>query len=123
MARSYSQDLRERVLNQALGNGSARGAAARFGVGISTAITWVSRARESGERTARRQGHPPGSKLDDEADYLLNLIAQTPDLTLDRIRTRLEHERGLEAGTTTIWRFFKARGITFKKNRACGRAG
>lgn len=122
MARSYSQDLRERVLNEALGGGSARSAAARFGIGASTAITWASRARDSGERTARRQGHPVGSKLDDEADYLLELVAQTPDLTLEEIRARLKQERGLDAGTTTIWRFFNARQITVKKNRARGRA-
>ena len=122
MARSYSQDLRERVLDEALGDGSARGAAARFGIGVSTAIAWVQRARDSGERTARRQGHPPGSKLDQEADYLLELIDRTPDLTLEEIRARLKHERGLDAGTTTIWRFFNARHITVKKNRARGRA-
>ena len=116
MARSYSQDLRERVLNEALGGGSARGTAARFGLGAATAITWVSRARDTGERTARRQGHPVGSKLDDEADDRLELIDQTPDLTLDEIKARLKHERGLEAGTTTIWRFFNARHITFKKS-------
>jgi transposase len=39
MARSYSQDLRERVLNEALCGGSTRGAAARFGIGAATAIT------------------------------------------------------------------------------------
>lgn len=122
MACSYSQDLRERVLNEALGDGSARGAAARFGIGASTAITWASRARDTGQRTARRQGHPPGSKLDEEAEYLLELVAQTPDLPLEEIRARLKHERGLDAGTTTIWRFFNARRITFKKNRARGRA-
>ena len=115
MARSYSQDLRERVLDEALGGGSARGAAARFGLGAATAITWVSRARDTGERTARRQGHPTGSKLDEQADFLLEPIAQTADLTRAEIRARLQHERGLEAGTTTIWRFFNARRITFKK--------
>jgi transposase len=122
MARSYSQDLRERVLNEALCGGSARGAAARFGIGAATAITWARRAHDTGERTAQRQGHPTGSKLDREADFLLELVAQTPDLTLEEIRVRLKHERGLEAGTTTIWRFFHARRITFKKNRARGRA-
>src|ERR671929_1738677 len=92
MAHSYSQDLRERVLDEALGGGSARGTAARFGLGAATAITWVSRARDTGERTARRQGHPVGSKLDDEADDRLELIDQTPDLTLDEIKARLKHE-------------------------------
>jgi transposase len=43
MARPYSQDLRDRVI-EATGNGtSARQAAVRFDVGVSTAIKWVER--------------------------------------------------------------------------------
>ena len=55
MARAYSQDLRDRVIDAALSGLPARQAAVRFGVGIATAIVWVRRARESGERMARRQ--------------------------------------------------------------------
>lgn len=58
MARAYSQDLRERVLTATAAGTSARQAAERFGVGVSTAIVWVRRARLNGERTARRQGQP-----------------------------------------------------------------
>ena len=53
MARAYSQDLRDRVLDAALAGLPARQAAVRFGVGIATAILWVRRARESGERAGR----------------------------------------------------------------------
>ncbi len=51
MARAYSQDLRDRVIDAALSGLPARHAAARFGVGIATAIVWARRARESGEAT------------------------------------------------------------------------
>ena len=54
MARAYSQDLRDRVIDAALAGLPARQAAVRFGVGIATAIVWVGRALHSGERTARR---------------------------------------------------------------------
>ena len=43
MARAYSQDLRERVLSATAAGTSARQAAERFGVGVSTAIVWVRR--------------------------------------------------------------------------------
>lgn len=46
MARAYSQDLRERVIASAEAGMLGRYAAARFGVGISTAIRWL--VRESG---------------------------------------------------------------------------
>jgi hypothetical protein len=47
MARAYSQDLRDRVIDAALSGASARRAAARFGIGEATAIVWVRRAREA----------------------------------------------------------------------------
>jgi transposase len=67
MARAYSQDLRDRVLDAALAGLPARQAAVRFGVGIATAILWVRRARETGERRPRQQGQPRRSKLDPQS--------------------------------------------------------
>jgi transposase len=43
MARAYSQDLRDRVIKTALGGVSVRQAAARYEVGVSTAVLWVRR--------------------------------------------------------------------------------
>jgi transposase len=123
MARALGQDLRERVLAAAADGASARGAAERFGVGIATAIVWVRRWREDGETAARRQGQPKGSKLDAHEGFLLDLVATEVDITLEEIRKRLMAERGIGAGVATLWRFFDARAITFKKNRARGRAG
>src|SRR4051794_40345034 len=103
MARPYSQDLRDRVI-EATGNGtSARQAAVRFDVGVSTAITWVERLRDSGERSARRQGRRPGSKLDAHRDFLLAVIEAAPDATIEELRRRLVEEKGVRASTGTIW--------------------
>src|SRR5829696_1800567 len=123
MARADSQDLRERVVEAAMSGLSARPAAARFGVGVSTAIAWVRRAR-AGEWAARRQGQPKGSKLDPHADDRLELIAGTPHLSLRELQARLAEEKGVSAGVGTLWRFFAARAITFKKTaHAAGRTG
>ena len=40
MSRSYSTDLRIRVIEAISGGLSTRQAAARFGIGVSTAVTW-----------------------------------------------------------------------------------
>ena len=122
MARAYSQDLRERVIKTALGGVSIRQAAARYGVGISTAVLWVRRAR-SGEVAARRQGQPRGSKLDAHAAFLLELTEATSHISLQEMQAKLREERGVSAGIGTLWRFFHARAITVKKNRPRGRAG
>lgn len=118
MSGAYSGDLRGRVLDAVEAGSSARQAAARFGVGVATAIRWVRRWRECGQRTARKQGHPIRSKLDAHEAYLLGLIEQTVDITLDEMRHRLAEERGVRAGLGTLWRFFDRRGITVKKRRA-----
>lgn len=41
MARAYSQDLGDRVIDTALSGKSARGSTAQFGGGVATAIVWV----------------------------------------------------------------------------------
>ena len=115
MARAYSQDLRDRVIDAALSGASVRQVAARFGVGDATAIVWVRRARESGERAARKQGQPRRSKLDPHRAYLLGLIAETPDLTISELLERLQAERGVRACRATLWSFLDRCGLTFKK--------
>lgn len=115
MPRAYSVDLRERVIAAVAAGGSARSAAVRFGIGIATAVRWVRRWRDTGERTARRQGSPKKSALDAHEPFLLGLLDEQVDITLDEMRARLEEERGLRAARTTIWRFFARRGFTVKK--------
>ena len=61
MARPYSMDLRERVVASVeTGKLSRRQAASRFGVGVSTAINWVRRFRETGSvAPGQMGGHKP----------------------------------------------------------------
>ena len=115
---SYSEDLRSRVLAAVAEGASARQAALRFGVGGTTATTWVRRFRASGEVVARRQGKKRGSKLDAHADFILALVdAGDKDIALGEIVERLEAERGVRVGTTCVWTFLARRGLTYKKRR------
>lgn len=115
MACAYSQDLRERVIAATEAGLPARHAAARFGVGIATAIVWVRRARETGERTARPQGQPQRSKLDPHGAYLQGLIDAECDITLAEMQAKLLEEHGLKAAIGTLWKFLDRRGLTVKK--------
>src|SRR3954447_6216790 len=116
MARAYSQDLRDRVIDAALAGLPARRAAGRFRIGIATAIAWVSRARQSGERTARRQGQPRRSKLDPHCAFLLGLIKARPDMTLVEMQKQLAAERNVQVSIGTIWTVLDRCGLTFKKS-------
>ena len=74
MARSYSEDLRVRVIAAVRGGLSTRKAATRFGIGISTVGAWCRRYRATGETAARKQGQPGGSKLDAHEGFILGII-------------------------------------------------
>lgn len=121
MSRPYSRDLRERVVGAVEGGLSRRQAAARFKVGISTVVRWVGRFRATGSVAARPMGGDHSSRLIGERGWLLARIAEANDLTLEEIRAELR-ARGIRVGYGTVWRFFAAEGISFKKNRARRRA-
>ena len=122
MARPYSRDLRERVVRAVEGGLSRRRAASVFGVGIATVITWVRVWRASGRISAKPMGGDHNSRLRGERAWLLQRIEEVPDLTLEELRAELAG-RGIRVGYGTVWRFFAAEGISFKKNRPRQRAG
>ena len=81
MMRSYSGDLRIRVIGGISGGLSTGKAAQRYGIGKSTAGAWYRRYLETGEVSARKQGKPPGSKLDDHENFILGLVRKQPDIS------------------------------------------
>ena len=83
MGRPYSVDLRERVVAAVEKGGmSARQAAAQFGVGASTAIRWVGRARETGSVSPGKMGgHKPKAIAGEHRVWLLRRV-QEADFTL-----------------------------------------
>jgi transposase len=118
MARAYGQDLRDRVIEAGMTGPSLRQAAQRFGVAASTVIGWVKRLSDSGERGARPQGRPRGSKLDVHKDFLLSRLEAEPDMTIERMQRLLREERGAPASLSTIWRLLVSADQTFKKKSA-----
>ena len=124
MARAYSQDLRDRVIDAVQREGlSRRAAARRFGVSSASAIKWLQRLPRTGEwGSAGTGGHRP-SKGQPERAWLLAVIAAQPDITLSALAARLLGERGVKADTGMLSRFFKGAGISFKKKPSGLRAG
>jgi transposase len=118
MAGSYSQDLRDRVIDAVEKEGmSRRAAAVRFGVSESSAIKWVRRWRLTGSRApAGTGGHRP-SALKPHLEFITGVLAERPDLTLAAIGKRLRAERSVKADSSMLSRFFRRQGITFKKRR------
>ena len=123
MAKGYSKDLRVRAVSLVEAGESAREAARLLEVGASTAIRWIERWTTTGSVDAKPGTGHCRSPLERHRQWLLDLVAAEPDLTLDEIRARLRSEKKLKAGTSSIWRFYERHDITVKKNSARRRAG
>lgn len=115
MARALSDDLRVRVLKASADGLSARQAATRFGVGISTAIRWIARAR-TGELTARPQGWRRGSSLDAHEAFIVGLIEERRDITLNEMAGCLLAKRAVSIRRSALSAWLRGRGWTFKKS-------
>lgn len=123
MAKGYSKDLRERAVALVQSGESAREAARLLEVGASTAIRWIERWTTTGSVEAKPGTGHSRSPLEEYRQWLLDLVAAEPDLTLEEIGARLRREKKLKSATSSIWRFYDRHGITFKKNPARRRAG
>jgi transposase len=83
-------------------------------IGDATAVRWVKRWRETGSFEARSVKGLSRSPLKIHEDWLLELVRQEPDLTLE-IQRRLLDECQQKVGLGSNWRFSDRRGISLKK--------
>ena len=115
MAKPYSDDLRERVVSAVEQEGlSRRQAAARFGVGIKTAIDWVRQFRETGRLSALPMGGQRPKKLVGEhRDWLLQRCREE-DFTLRGLVAELA-QRGLSVDYRVVWAFVHQEKLSHKK--------
>ena len=114
MVRPISTDLRERLILAVQRDGiSARAAAARFGVSVSSSVKWVQRHRATGSvAPSKIGGHKPNT-LSAHSDWLISRT-QT-DFTLRGLVTELA-DRDVKVAYVQVWRFVHANGLSFKKN-------
>ena len=114
MVRPISTDLRELLVGAVEFDGiSARAAAGRFGVSVSSAIKWVRRHRETGSVAPDRiGGYKPRLLAGDLRDWLLERT--TSDFTLRGLVAELA-ERGVKVDYVQVWRFAHSEGLSFKK--------
>jgi transposase len=119
MARGYSQDLRDRVIDAVELEGMSRRAAARrFGVSEAAAVKWLQRVRDLGVRAAFAVGGNRPPVVDPHRDLIEAALAAKPDITLRALCERLLAARGVKADTSMMSRFLRRAGLTFKKRRS-----
>ena len=123
MAQPLSNDLRERVVMAVARDGLSRNqAAARFGIAVSTADTWVKRFLATGSLAPGQMGgHKPATLSGAHREWRLARCAGG-DFTLRGLVAELATERGVKVDYVSVWRFVHAEGRTHKKERRGQRA-
>jgi transposase len=120
MPKPYSEDLRERVVQAIEAGVSRRAAAERFKIGASSAVRWMQRMVLSGSAAAYTSGGST-SPLEQHAEFLLALIKEQPDLTLDEVVEAMRAAK-LGGSRSAVARFYARHQISFKKKPARDRA-
>ncbi len=114
MGYGHSLDLRSRIIAAVRDGSSARAAARRFGVSASSAITLVSRWRKTGSYAPGQVGGQKRRKLAGHEDWLHEVMALEPDITLSELRDRAA-ARGITISRESINDTLHALGYRYKK--------
>jgi transposase len=102
-----------RVVEAVEGGASRREVAELYGISPSVVVIWMQRWAETGSIEAKQSGGSI-SPLDEHAEFLLGLIVERPDMTLDEIVAAMSGA-GIEGSRTAVWRFYERHEISFKK--------
>jgi transposase len=114
MPKPYSGDFRSHVIGEVVGGASRREVAERFGISPSVVIIWAQRYEETGSVVAKPSGGST-SPLEEHEKFLMDLLADKPDITLDEVVASMKKQK-IPGSRTSVWRFYDRRDISFKKN-------
>jgi transposase len=120
--KSYSMDLRERLVAGRQRGQSADELSRLFGVSKRSVERYWKRLTQEGTLQVRQRGGYRRSKLEGHDERLRQWIGEEPDLTLEQLRNRLLGQLDIAIGTTALWHRLEKLGLTFKKNAARRRA-
>ena|SRR6516164_1720582 len=119
MRGTYPSEVRVRVIGLVEGGASRREAAEQLEISASSAVRWLQRWRAEGISGPKQRGGST-SPLEKHAEWILTLVTEQPDLTLDEIVSAM-HKNRIRGSRTAVWRFFARHDITVKKKPASGR--
>ena len=116
MPKSYSGDLRERVIEAVEMGASRHEAAERFEVSVSSTVKWLQRWRKRRSAAPKPRGGSV-SPLERRAAQVLAVIDEQADLTLEETVAELRRRR-IRTSRSALSRFLHRHDITLKKKPA-----
>jgi transposase len=120
--KSYSNDLRDRIVTGRQKGASAQELAKRFGVSKRSVERYWQRQQETGSSGPKQRGGYRRSVLEGHDEQLRQWIKAEPGLTLADLLERLRKKLRIKLGTTALWHRLERLGLSFKKNAARRRA-
>jgi transposase len=116
MAKSYSKDLRSRIVDSYKNReGSMRKLSKRYKVSKNFIYRLLKRNRQEGTILPKPQGGSQPSIQGAREKYLRCVLKAEPDLTLEALRERYYQAFGDKLGITTIYDTLKRWGISRKQ--------
>ena len=118
MPAPLSLDIRRRFQRCIEEGFSGRGAARRLMISPATGTRLAKRVRSGAVITPAKCGRPLGwGKLGPCKAFLLEVVAQDPDITLRELQAALVEAEGVRANETSLSRALHRLGFTYKKSR------
>src|SRR5260370_32633102 len=106
MPKSYSADLRKRVIEAVASGVSRHEAAELFGIAVSTAVKWWQHWRETGSTAPKPRGGSK-SRLEEHRISILRLVKEQPDSTFEELLPAVRKRR-IRSSRSALWRVFES---------------
>ena len=120
--RTYSEDLRRRIVANRERGQSAAETARLFGVSKRSVERYFKQKRSSGSLAAKQRGGYRRSRLEGHDATLRQWIRERSDITLGELQERISQEIKLSLGITALWHRLEHLGLSYKKNSTRRRA-
>lgn len=120
--RTYSTDLRERVVAARARGHSAAETARLFRLSKRSVERYCKLHATTGSLQPKRRGGYRRSRLERHEETLRRWIAEQPDLTLAELQKRIARQLKVSLGRTALWHRLEHLGLSYKKNAARRRA-
>jgi transposase len=122
MSRSYSLDLRRRVVRFVEAGHSCHEAARHFEVSVAFVVRLMATYRATGSLAPKPEGGWRSSKLDPHRGFLLRRVAEKGDITMPQLAAELA-ARGTKVTSASISRWFIRQGYSVKKTLRASEQG
>ena len=116
--KSYSMDLRERLIAGRQRGQSAEELARQFKVSKRSVERYWRRQQRTGSAAPKQRGGYRRSRLEGHDETVRGWIAAQNDLTLAQLQERLQQELQIALSITALWHRLRRLGLSFKKTAA-----